>query len=113
MATINDFGVSSYVFYFSLSSNKFYKTPRRNTDDPSWLLFGDTYGVTWDWRDNGDKIPANAINHPRGTYWTNSGGALKFWLCSFHGQVNNFPLSVNLFTDRFLFLSLLKNEKRY
>ena len=30
-------------------------------------------------------------------------------LCSFHGQVNNFPLSVNLFTDRFL----LKNEKRY
>ena len=72
-------GVSSYMFYFSLSSNKFYKTPRRNTDDPSWLLFGDTYGVTWDWRDNGDKTPANAINHPRGTYWTNSGGALKFF----------------------------------
>ena len=72
-------GVSSYMFYFSFSTNKFYKSPRRDTDDRSWLLFGDTYGVTWDWRDSGDTTPANAINHPRGTYWTNSGGALKFF----------------------------------
>ena len=72
-------GVSSYMCYFRLSSNSYYKCPVRLSDNPNWLLYGDTHGVTWDWRDNNDKTPANAVNHKRGAYWTTTTGAVKIF----------------------------------
>ena len=69
--------VSSYMFYFSLSTNSYYKTPCRNTNPPDWLLYGDTHGVTWDWREDNSKTAANASNHPRCVFWIAVNGSVK------------------------------------
>ena len=73
------FGVSSYMFYFGLSTNSWYKSPIRISDNPNWLLYGDTHGTTWDWRENNDTTPTSAINHRRGAYWTTVRGEIKFF----------------------------------
>ena len=73
-------GVSSYMFYFRISTNSYYKCPNRNSDKSEYLLFGDTRGQTWDWsttRNSGN--PVNADNHPNGAYWMRNDGAVQFF----------------------------------
>ncbi len=71
-------GVSSYMFYFSISTNEYYKSPCRNNNKADWLLFGDTHGLTWDY----GKTAATAVsatNHQNGAYWTRVDGAVEFY----------------------------------
>jgi hypothetical protein len=72
-------GVSSYMFYFSLSTNEYYQSPYRNNSKADWLLLGDTYGHVWDY----GKTAASAVpgfNHQNGAYWTRVDGAVEYYV---------------------------------
>lgn len=67
---------SSYMWYYGMSSSAYYKSPMRDTDNVEWHLFGDTYGITWDY---GLTLATavNATNHRSGAYWTQVDGSVR------------------------------------